>query len=72
MNLFEYINLGEHAIKIYHDGVVVIYETPTGGDSILLVKDQRKHQVLIPIIGNFVTLVAAPQQSVLCNSLSMG
>jgi hypothetical protein len=36
MELFEHTNLGEHAIKLYHDGMLIVYETPTGGDCILL------------------------------------
>src|SRR5216110_130569 len=36
----EHINLGEHGIKLYHDGMLIVYETPTGGDSVLLVAEQ--------------------------------
>lgn len=35
--IFKYINLGEHGVKLFYDGWLVVYENPTGGDSVLLV-----------------------------------
>lgn len=55
MEFEQHTNLGEHGAKLYHDGMFLVYETPTGGDSILLIDTQTS--VLFAFLERHISAV---------------